>query len=74
MFYTILRAFFAAFQTHRSLTLENLALRHQLRVLNRGGKRPALKNRDRLLWVLLRKYWPDRRRPLLIVKPDTVIG
>lgn len=74
MFQIILRSLLSGFQAHRSLVLENLALRHQLQVLNRGGRRPRLKNRDRLLWILLRKCWPDWRRPLLIVKPDTVIA
>lgn len=36
-----------------NLTAENLALRHQLVVLKRSQKRPALKERDRVLWVLL---------------------
>lgn len=74
MLHTILRSLLSGFQSHRALVLENLALRHQLQVLNRGGRRPRLKNRDRVLWILLRKCWPDWRRPLLIVKPDTVIG
>jgi hypothetical protein len=53
MLYTILRSLIAGFQSRQSLVLENLALRHQVQVLNRGGRRPKLKQRDRALWVLL---------------------
>ena len=35
------------------LALENLALRQQLKVLKRSGKRPELRPRDRVFWVLL---------------------
>ncbi len=74
MLLTILRSILAGFQTQRGLVLENLALRHQLQVRNRGGKRPRLKDRDRLLWVLLSRFWRDWRKPLLIVRPETVVG
>jgi hypothetical protein len=40
-------------RTHRALVLENLALRHQLAVLQRTAPRPRLRTADRLLWVLL---------------------
>jgi putative transposase len=53
--------------------LENLALRHQLQVLHRGGRRPRLNNRDRAFWVILSQIWSEWRRPLLMVRPDTVI-
>jgi hypothetical protein len=33
-----------------------------------------LKVRDRLFWITLRRFWPDWKRVLLIVKPDTVVG
>ena len=42
-------------RTREALILENFALRHQLQVLGRGRKRPALKARDRMVWALL---WP----------------
>ena len=56
------------------LALENLALRHQVEVLERSGKRPKLRQRDRVFWVLLSALWPDWRSALVIVKPETVIG
>ena len=56
------------------LALENLALRQQLAVLERSGKRPKLRQRDRVFWVLLSALWPDWRSALVIVKPETVLG
>jgi putative transposase len=63
---------------HRSratLDLENLALRHQIGVLQRSAaKRPKLTSGDRLLWICLSRVWHDWRSALAIVKPETVIG
>ena len=52
-----------------SLALENVALRQQLAVLGRSGKRPKLRQRDRVFWVLLsarRRLAPPtpRRSPM----------
>jgi len=69
----ILHQFASAFRSRRSLWLENIALRHPLEVLRRNKKRPSLRDRDRRLWVILRKIWPDWRRSLCIVRPETVI-
>ena len=52
------------------LALENLALRQQLAVLERSGKRPKLRPRDRMFWVLLSAIWHDWRSALVIVKPS----
>ena len=41
------------------LVLEYLALRQQLEVLQRSGRRPKLRQRDRLFWVLLSALWPN---------------
>jgi hypothetical protein len=38
---------------HRAVALENLALRQQLSVFRRTVRRPQLRTRDRLFWVLL---------------------
>ena len=57
-----------------SLALENLALRQQLAVLRRGVKRPRLRPRDRIFWVLLRRYCTDWRSHLILVKPETVVA
>jgi putative transposase len=58
---------------HRAVALENVALRQQLAVLKRSVKRPQLRQRDRLLWILLAKAWRDWRRALVFVQPDTVV-
>jgi hypothetical protein len=56
-----------------SLRLENLALRHQIGVLQRSGaKRPKLTSGDRLSWICLSRLWRDWRSALAIVKPQTV--
>jgi hypothetical protein len=58
----------------QQLCLEILALRHQVHVLRRGVKRPALNNADRLLWVGFMKMWPEWRNCLVIVRPETAVG
>ena len=55
------------------LTAENLVLRQQLLVLKRGKKRPQIKKRDRLFWVVTSRVWSGWRNALVIVKPDTVV-
>ncbi|UCF05899.1 MAG: transposase [bacterium] len=73
MIILILRTFLSALRSHRALALENLALRHRLDVLQRNAQRPRLKNRDRTLWIILSRLWPDWRKPLAMVQPETVI-
>jgi hypothetical protein len=64
----------ANFKSRTALQLENLALRHQLGVLQRSVKRPKLITADRLLWAWLSQVWVGWRSSLLIVKPETVIA
>jgi len=54
------------------LAAENLALRQQLHVFKRNKRRPRLKPRDRVFWVIVSRLWHDWRSALLIVQPDTV--
>src|SRR4051794_39037097 len=62
-------------KTRTALQLENVALRHQISVLQRSAKkRPPLHAADRLLWVSLSRVWADWRSSLIIVKPETVIA
>jgi len=56
------------------LVLENLALRHRIQVLKRRKKRPNLRTCDRLLWVSLKRLWPNWKTALVMVQPETVIG
>jgi transposase InsO family protein len=65
----------AALRSRRDLVLENLLLRHQLATLARPTrKRPPLRRRDKLLWVLARRLCPDWRRHLVLVRPETVVA
>src|SRR5216684_7377521 len=71
----LLAAFSSALKSRASLQLENIALRHQIGVLQRSAKkRPQLNAADRFLWVWLSRVWKDWRSSLLIVKPETVVA
>jgi hypothetical protein len=57
------------------LQLENLALRHQIGVLQRSVKvRPKLTPADRIFWVSLSRLWLNWRSALVLVKPETVVA
>ena len=62
-----------SFRTRAALQTEILALRHQLAVLQPNTPRLRLKRTERVLWVLLSRFWSEWRRCLRIVQPDTVI-
>jgi putative transposase len=64
----------AALMSRAALALENAALRQQLAVYLRISKRTRLRTNDRVFWVILRRLWPDWNRPLVIVRPATVIA
>ena len=60
-------------KSRAALQLENVALRHQIGVLQRSAKkRLPLTNADRLLWIALFRIWPEWRTALKIFQPDTV--
>jgi len=44
------------FRSHRTLLLENLALRQQLTVLKRRHPKPKLSPLDKLFWVSARRF------------------
>jgi len=72
---TLLATLSSIFRSRAALELENLALRHQIGVLQRSArKRPQLTSRDRLLWICLSRLWSDWRSALAIVQPETVIA
>jgi putative transposase len=72
---TLLAALSSIFRSRAALGLENLALRHQIGVLQRSArKRPKLTSGDRLLWICLSRLWRDWRSALAVVKPETVIA
>src|SRR6266702_2042184 len=73
----LLRTFFLALigcvRSRRDLVLENLALRQQVVVLAARQPRPRLATRDRVFWVILRRFWSKWRGVLFIVHPETVV-
>jgi hypothetical protein len=68
----IVRALVATCRGHHDLVLENIALRQQLRTVQRA-RRPHLRTRDRMFWVLLSHVWRQWRSALVLVQPETVI-
>ena len=72
---TLLATLSSILRSPAALGLENLALRHQIGVLQRSAiKRPKLILLDRLLWAGLSRVWSDWRSALAIVQPETVIA
>jgi hypothetical protein len=59
-----------ALSTRRDLLLEMRALRHQVAVLARSSRR--FRPSDRLVWLILRRMWPQWRDALVLVQPATV--
>jgi len=62
------------FRSKQDLVMENMALRQQLLVQQRGIKRPKIKKADRIFWVWMLRIWKDWKSALMIVNPPTVIG
>ena len=72
---TLLATLSSILRSRAVLELENLALRHQIGVLQRSAsKRPKLTPLDRVLWAWLSGIWSDWRSALAIVKPETVVA
>src|ERR1700737_2941847 len=72
---TLLATLSSIFRSRAALGLENLALRHQIGVLQRPARhRPKLTSGDRLFWICLSRLWRDWRSALAIVKPETVVA
>jgi putative transposase len=61
------------FRGRHDLVVENLLLRHQLHVALRSRPRPDLKTRDRFFWLVVRSLYPDWKRHLILVRPETVV-
>ena len=72
---TLLAILPSILRSRAAVELENLALRHQIAVLQRSAaKRLKLTSGDRLLWICLSRLWRDWRSALAIVKPETVLA
>jgi hypothetical protein len=52
-----------------AVSIENVALRHQLAVLERSVDRPRLRRRDRLFWVVLSQLWAGWRAASSLFSP-----
>ena len=64
----------AVVSSRAHLVAENLLLRQQLTVLSRPTrKRPQLRSRDKLFWVVIRALRREWREHLVLVRPDTVV-
>lgn len=67
------RALRVVVTSRADLVLENLALQHQVLILQRSVKRPKLRPLDRLFWVCLSRLWPAWRSVARIFQPDTML-
>ena len=74
LLYALLAAARSSLRWQRELGLENLALRQQLAVLKRTGKRARLTKADRAFWVALSRLWTGWQHALVLAKPETVSG
>ncbi len=74
MLYLVFNFFRGLLRPQRSLRLENLALRQQILVLERQVKRPKFRDRERVFWVLLSRFWSGWKNPRRLVKPEIVIS
>ena len=56
------------------LALESIALHHQIMILKRSRcRRPKFRVTDRLVWILLCRWWPKWQESLLIAQAETVL-
>src|SRR5215472_11753651 len=69
----LLTALGSVFRSRERLILENLLLRQQLQVALRRQRRPRLRSRDKLFWLLVRHLFRNWRSHLLLVRPETVL-
>ena len=69
----LLAALIDALRSRQRLLLENLLLRQQLQVALRNQRRPRLRTRDKLFWLLVHRLQRNWRRHLLLVRPETVL-
>ena len=74
MLYLILNTLRDLLRPNRDLLLENLALRQQILVLRRTNPKPPFSRLEKAFWIVLYRKWKSCRRPLALVKPETVIS
>ena len=72
----LLTTLVATVRPRHDLVVENLLLRHQLAMLTRPTRtrpRARVHVRDKLLWILARRFFASWRECLTFVTPDTVV-
>ncbi len=57
----------------RKMAFHLLAMHQQLAVYKRAGKKPKIKEQDRIFWMILSRFWTEWKSRLIIVKPETVL-
>jgi len=61
------------YNLNKQLLIENITLRQQLMIMRLSVKRPKIRKRDRLFWIILSQLWKDWKNLLVVVQPETVI-
>ncbi len=76
LFWLLFCTFRTSLCSRAGLQAENLALRHQVLVLQRAtrGRRLRLRTADRIFWVWLSRLWQGWQFRTWIFKPDTVLA
>jgi putative transposase len=69
---TLFHKIASALRERCDLSLEMLALRHQLAVLERSVQRPQFSPLDRCVWIVLSTFWSQWPHALAIMQADTV--
>ena len=70
LIFTLIRVLF---KSKDDLVIELMAKNQQLALYSNTIKRVKMKRRDRQFWATLSRIWPEWRRALVIVKPETVV-
>jgi len=74
LLFLLLNLLISPFKSRSRLEAENTALRHQLAVLRRKVRgRIEFTNADRLIFILLYRWFPSILKAMTIVRPETVI-
>jgi hypothetical protein len=71
--HSLLRAVAPSDRSDLEREAELLVLRHQLKVLSRGLRRPAFHRRDRMLLAAASRILPKERWGALLVTPQTLL-
>jgi hypothetical protein len=69
-----IKTLLSKFNLIANLTAKNLALHQQLIVLNRSIKRPQIKTKDRLFWIILYLFWNNWQDSLIVLKPERFVN